>query len=98
MASAPIYSEALLLAQRPEVKGLAAELRTLCERYGDDAEEHRAENAGILAGSWHASPGTHIGHELIAAGLLIIAGPIDGDRLAEWVAKGERRAKTMWSA
>ena len=34
-----------------------------------------AEAAGITAGSWYAWPSTHVGHELVAAGMLIMAGP-----------------------
>jgi hypothetical protein len=33
-----------------------------------------AEAAGIQAGSWYASPATHVGHELTCAGMLILAG------------------------
>ena len=33
-----------------------------------------AEAAGISAGYWYAWPSTHIGRELIAAGMLIMAG------------------------
>jgi hypothetical protein len=39
-----------------------------------------AEAAGITAGSWYAWPSTHIGHELIAAGMLIMAGGGNGIR------------------
>jgi hypothetical protein len=30
-----------------------------------------------------------MGHDLIAAGLLIIAGPIDGDELTRWLARAK---------
>jgi hypothetical protein len=33
-----------------------------------------AEAAGITASSWCASPATHVGYELIGAGMLILAG------------------------
>jgi hypothetical protein len=33
-----------------------------------------AEAAGIEAGAWFAWPSTHVGHELVAAGMLIMAG------------------------
>jgi hypothetical protein len=36
-----------------------------------------AEAAGITGGYWYASPATHVGHELIAAGMLILAGVMD---------------------
>jgi hypothetical protein len=50
------------------------------------------------AGWWYASPGTRRGHELIAAGLLIITGPIDCDEVIQWLAEGHHRAKTSWTA
>jgi hypothetical protein len=37
-----------------------------------------AEAAGIEAGSWYAWPSTHVGHELTAAGMLIMAGRSNG--------------------
>jgi len=73
MASAAVYGEALLLGQRPEAKALAAELRAFSDGYLD-GPALRAEAAGITAGSWYASPASHVGHELIAAGMLILAG------------------------
>ena len=42
-----------------------------------------AEAAGITAGSWYASPAAHVGHELVAAGMLILAGGGNG----KWLAK-----------
>jgi hypothetical protein len=63
-----------------------------------DAAKLRAECAGLHAGWWYASPGTRRGHELIAAGLLIITGPIDSDEVIQWLAEGQHRAKTSWTA
>jgi len=37
-----------------------------------------AEAGGITAGSWVAWPSTHVGYELIAAGMLIMASGDDG--------------------
>ncbi len=59
-----------------------------------------AEAAGITAGSWYAWPSTHIGHELIAAGMLILAGggrdlPLDYDELERWTRVGYERG--VWS-
>jgi hypothetical protein len=34
----------------------------------------------------------------VAAGLLIIAGPIDGDELTRWLTEGQSRAKVSWTA
>jgi len=36
-----------------------------------------AEAAGITAGSWYAWPSNHVGHELITAGMLIIAAAME---------------------
>ncbi len=44
-------------------------------------DDLRIRTAGEIAGAWMASPATHQGHELIAAGLLPLLGPVDGDRL-----------------
>jgi hypothetical protein len=43
------------------------------------------QEAGILAGLWFAAPGRHLGHELIAAGLLVLAGVTDRDQLEQAV-------------
>jgi hypothetical protein len=55
-----------------------------------------AEAAGITAGSWYASPATHVGYELIGAGMLILAGggrglPMDYDELERWTRIGFER-------
>jgi hypothetical protein len=52
-----------------------------------------AEAAGITAGSWYASPGSHVGYELIGAGMLILAGggsgkPMNYDELERWAGVG----------
>ena len=47
----------------------------------------------VTAGYWMANPATNQGHELIAAGLLLIAGPVDGDELIEAVRAGYERGK-----
>jgi hypothetical protein len=52
-----------------------------------------AEAAGIIAGYWYASPATHVGHELIGAGMLILAGggqgfPLDYEELERWTRIG----------
>ncbi len=58
----------------------AAEKRNLAESIAELREiangrdDILAEAVGITAGSWYASPATHVGHELIAAGVLILAG------------------------
>jgi hypothetical protein len=60
-----------------------------CVAQGRD--DIRTECAGVIAGSWFAS-GVRRGEELIAAGLLMLAGPVDLDELDRWLRVGwERR-------
>jgi hypothetical protein len=58
------------------------------------------EAAGITAGSWYAWPSTHVGHELVAAGMLIMAGghdgkPLDYDALERWTRVGCERGMSF---
>ena len=73
----------------------AAERRNLDEsieelrQIADGRNDILAEAAGITAGSWYASPATHVGYELIGAAMLILAGggrgfPLDYDELERW--------------
>ena len=55
-------------------------------------DDLRTEVAGIIAGSWFAS-GVRRGEELIAAGLLMLAGPIDLDELDQWMRTGSERRR-----
>ena len=62
----------------------------------DSRNDILAEAAGITAGSWYAWPSTHIRHELVAAGMLIMAGngrglPFDYDELERWTRVGCER-------
>jgi len=68
------------------------ELRDIAEGRNDIL----AEAEGITAGAWYAWPSTHIGHELIAAGMMILAGggrgvPLDYDELERWTRVGFER-------
>ena len=80
----------------------AAERRNLDEsieelrQIADGRNDILAEAAGIETGSWYARPATHIGHELIGAGMLILAGdgrglPFDYDELERWTQVGYER-------
>jgi hypothetical protein len=47
----------------------------------------------LTSRSWHARPATHVGYELIGAGMLILAGggrgmPMDYDELERWTRVG----------
>jgi hypothetical protein len=55
-----------------------------------------AELRVTVAGAWYASPATHVSHELIAAGMLILAGggrdlPLDYEELERWTRVGYER-------
>jgi hypothetical protein len=80
----------------------AAERRNLDEsieelrQIADGRNDILAEAAGITAGSWYASPATHVGYELVGAGMLILAGnhrglPFDYDELERWTRVGYER-------
>jgi hypothetical protein len=77
----------------------AAERRNLDEsieelrQIADSRNDILAEAAGLTAGFWYASPATHVGYELIGAGMLILAGdgrglPMDYDELERWTRVG----------
>ena len=59
-----------LLHCRPRRRHLAASISELREM-ADGRNDVLAEAAGITAGSWFASQATHVGHELIASGMLL---------------------------
>jgi hypothetical protein len=80
----------------------AAERRNLAESITELREiaggrdDILAEAAGIQAGSWYAWPAHHVGHELIAAGMLIMAAghdgrPLDYEALERWTRVGYER-------
>jgi hypothetical protein len=90
--SSMLHGEALLRARRPELEPLITELRDLAA----GRDDIRVECAGTIAGSWFASPGTAYGHELIAAGLLMMAGPVDRELLMQWIRTGYERGRGTW--
>jgi len=78
-----------------EKRDLTASIAELREMAGG-RDDILAEAAGITAGSWYAHPSRHVGHELIAAGMLILAGggrgvPLNYDELERWTRVGYER-------
>jgi len=71
-------------SRRPELDVLIAHLEALANGHDDT----RVEVAGAMAGAWFAAPETGDAHTLIAAGLLLLAGSVDGDALADAVQAG----------
>jgi hypothetical protein len=85
--SSELHGEALLTAKQPELQPLIDHLREVAQ----GRDDIRIECAGTIAGSWFSSI-TRRGEDLIAAGLLILAGPVDLDELDRWMRVGwERR-------
>jgi hypothetical protein len=83
-------------ADRRDLATSIAELRKLAAGH----DEVLAEAAGITAGAWYASPATHVGHELIAAGMLILAAgglgkPLDYGELERWTRIGYDRGMAI---
>jgi hypothetical protein len=79
-------------AEQRDVAESIAELRQIAD--GNAAV--LSEAAGITVGSWYAWPSTHLGYELVAAGMLLMAAdhdgkPLDYDELERWTRVGFRR-------
>ena len=86
--SSALHGEALLTVGRPE-------LRPLIDHLAEQAQgrdDLRTECAGIIAGSWFASPARR-GEDLIAAGLLMLVGHVDLDQLDHWIQVGWERQR-----
>jgi len=69
--SSALHGEALLTARRPELQPLIDHLRDVAQ----GRDDIRVECAGSIAGSWFCSAARR-GEDLIAAGLLMLAGPL----------------------
>jgi hypothetical protein len=70
---------ALLTAKRPELQPLIDHLHEVAQ----GRDDIRTGCAGIISGSWFVNPAER-GEELIAVGLLMLAGPVDFDELDKW--------------
>jgi hypothetical protein len=87
--SSELHGEALLTAKRPERQPLIDHLAEIAQ----GRDDIRVECAAVIAGSWFASAARR-GEDLIAAGLVLLAGHVDLDELDRWVRVGwERRRR-----
>jgi hypothetical protein len=86
--SAELHGEALLTARRPELQPLIDHLRGVAQ----GRDDVRVECAGTIAGSWFAGAARR-GEDLIAAGLLMLAGRVDLDELDKWMRVGWERMR-----
>jgi hypothetical protein len=85
--SSELHGEAVLAARRPELQPLIDHLREVAQ----GRDDIRTERAGTIAGAWFSSA-RQASKDLIAAGLLMLAGPVDLDELDRWMRIGwERR-------
>jgi hypothetical protein len=83
-------------AERRNLADSIAELREIAAGRDDVL----AEVAGVEAGWWYASPATHAGYQLVAAGMLIMAGghdgkPLDFGELERWTRIGYERGMAV---
>jgi hypothetical protein len=72
-----------------------AELEPLIDHLREVArgrDDIRTECAGVIAGIWFSSIARR-GEDLIAAGLLMLAGPVDLDELDLWMRIGWKRRR-----
>jgi hypothetical protein len=85
--SSALHGEAHLMARRPELQPLIDHVSDVAQ----GRDDIRTECAGVIAGAWLGGIGRR-GEDLIAAGLLMLAGPVDQQELDEWIRTGwERR-------
>jgi hypothetical protein len=91
--SSELHGEALVAVKRPELQPL---IDHLCET-AQGRDDTRTDCAGVIAGAWLASKARR-GEELIAAGLLMLAGPVDLDELDRWLRVGWERLRGATSS
>jgi hypothetical protein len=86
-----LHGEALLRARRTELDPLITEQRELAAGRDDirGVGRHRCRFMVRFAGH-------RLRHELIAAGLLLVSGPVDRDLLLQWVRTGYERGRGTW--
>ena len=85
--SSALHGEALLVAKRPELQPLIDHLRDVAQ----GRDDIRTECAGVLPVPGLGAIGRR-GEDLIAAGLLMLAGHVDQQELDRWGRAGWERA------
>ena len=88
MLSAAIFGTARKLAVDA---GSIAEAKQTLQELADGRYDLMGQEAGLMAGYW--SVAVHRTHpvDLLAAGLLVVSGPVDLDMVAKWVEIGRQR-------
>jgi hypothetical protein len=89
MLAAALYGHARRLAVDA---GSIADARRFLEERAGGRYDLLAQEAGSAAGAWMAAPQRTHPVELLAAGLLVVSGPLDLAAVAHWIEIGRRRA------
>jgi hypothetical protein len=98
MAGRPDANKMLAVAMYGTARKLAVDAGSMAEaqRVRADLAAGRhdllAQEAGLMAGYWSAAVQRTNPVELLASGLLIVAGPVDVSIVARWAEIGRRRA------
>jgi hypothetical protein len=88
MLGAALFGEARALAVRA---GSIDEAREVLLRLANGRYDLLAQEAGLMAGFWSATVAREHPVHLLAAGLLIVSGPVDFNLVARWVEIGRKR-------
>jgi len=89
MLGAALYGTARKLAVDA---GSMDEARQALEKMAAGRYDLLGQEAGLMAGCWSVSVSRRHPVELLAAGLLVVSGPVDLDEVAKWVEIGRKRA------
>jgi hypothetical protein len=88
MLAAALFGEARALAVQA---GSIAQAREVLATLAAGRSDLVAQEAGLMAGYWLAAVQRSHPVDLLAAGLLIVSGPVDLDVVARWVEIGRQR-------
>lgn len=89
MLSAALYGHARRLALQA---GPISDATRFLEARADGRYDLLAQEAGNAAGHWTVAAQRSHPVELLAAGLLVVSGPVDLAVAAHWIEMGRRRA------
>lgn len=90
MLAAALYGHARRLAVEA---GSIDDARRFLEGRAGGRSDLLAQEAGTMAGYWTVAAQRTHPVELLAAGLLVVSGPVDLAAVARWIEVGRRRAQ-----
>ena len=88
MLSAAIFGTARRLAVDA---GSIAEAKQTLQELAAGRYDLMGQEAGLMAGYWSVAVHRTYPVDLLAAGLLVVSGPVDLDAVAKWVEIGRQR-------